>query len=230
MTIHISASSKDIADTVLLPGDPLRARAIANEYLTEVQCYNQVRNMLGFTGWYKGKRVSIQGTGMGIPSLLIYTNELIDLGARRLLRVGTCGAYQAHLHIGDIILAMSASTDNSINKQIFDHMDYAPGASFPLLYRAYQNALEKKMKVHVGNILSSDLFYQQDARWKLWAEYQVLGVEMESSALYTLAAKKNIEALSILTVSDSLINGEQAHADDRQSHFHDMADLALSLC
>ena len=230
MTIHLSAEPTDLAETILLPGDPLRAEAIANEYLEDVVCYNQVRGMLGFTGYYKGKRVSVQGTGMGLPSTSIYVNELIQLGAKRLIRVGTCGSFQEGIDIGDVVLVMSASTDSSMNQHLFGQKDYAPTANFSLLMKAYQHTHDMDLTARVGNILSSDTFYQRDPdHWKIWAEYGVLGVEMESSALYTLAAKNRIEALTILTVSDSLVTGKLASSEERQSNFHHMAEMGLSL-
>lgn len=228
MSIHISAEKGDIAKTVLLPGDPLRAKAIADNFLTDAVCYNKVRGMLGYTGIYKGNRVSVQGSGMGMPSLAIYVNELIQLGAKTLIRVGTCGAYQKKLKIGDMIIALSASTDSNINNIAFPNVNYAPTASFTLLQKAYQTTLEKKLKVHVGPIFSSDIFYQDDAdHYKKWAEYGILAVEMESAALYAIAAKHNCEALSILTVSDSLVTREVASTVDREKNFLKMAELAL---
>lgn len=230
MTIHLSAQPSDLAETVLLPGDPLRAEAIAEAYLEDVVCYNKVRGMLGFTGTYQGKKVSVQGTGMGLPSTAIYANELIQLGVKRLIRVGTCGSFQAEIEIGDVVLAMSASTDSSMNQHIFGHKDYAPTANFDLLLKAYQHAHKLGLKTRVGNILSSDTFYHQNPdHWKIWAEYGTLGVEMESSALYTLAAKHKIEALTILTVSDSLVTGKLASSKERQSNFQHMAELGLDL-
>lgn len=230
MTIHISAQPQDIAETVLLPGDPLRAQGIANKLLEEVSCYNEVRGMLGYTGTFKGKRVSVQGTGMGMPTTAIYTHELIGLGVKRLIRVGTCGAYQSDMEIGDVLIAMSASTDSSINQHIFSHKDYAPTADYGLLAKAVNLAEVMNLKVKVGNILSSDSFYNANPdHWKKWAEYGVLGVEMETSALYTIAAKSNVEALSILTVSDSLVTGKVASVEERQNNFDSMAELALQL-
>ena len=229
MSIHISANKGDIAETVLLPGDPLRAKAIADNFFTDAICYNNVRGMLGYTGTYKGKRVSVQGSGMGMPSLSIYVNELIGIGAKRLIRVGTCGSYQPYLKIGDIVIALSASTDSNINSSTFDNLYYAPTASFDLLYSTYQTALEKKLEVHVGPIFSSDIFYQEDPQhFKKWADYGILVVEMETAALYAIAAKHKVEALTILTVSDSLVTGEVATADDRENNFLKMAELALS--
>lgn len=228
MSIHLSAKKGDVAETVLLPGDPLRAKAIADNFLDDVVCYNNVRGMLGYTGTYKGKKVSVQGTGMGMPSLAIYVNELIQLGAKNLIRVGTCGAYQESLKIGDVIIAISASTDSNINSFAFPGANYAPTASFTLLKKAHQDAIDKNLKVLVGPIFSSDIFYQDDPdHYKKWADYGILAVEMESAALYAIAAKHNCEALSILTVSDSLVTGEVASTEDREQNFLKMAELAL---
>lgn len=228
MSIHLSAEKGDVAETVLLPGDPLRAKAIADNFLENAVCYNNVRGMLGYTGTYKGKKVSVQGTGMGMPSLAIYVNELIQLGAKNLIRVGTCGAYQKYLKIGDIIIALSASTDSNINTFAFPNATYAPTASFTLLQKAYQSTIDKNLDVYVGPIFSSDIFYQDDPdHYKKWADYGILAVEMESAALYAIAAKHNCEALSILTVSDSLVTGEVASTKDREQNFLKMAELAL---
>jgi purine-nucleoside phosphorylase len=230
MTIHISAQPQDIAETVLLPGDPLRGKGIADKFLDDVICYNEVRGMMGYTGTLNGKRVSVQGTGMGMPTTAIYAHELIGLGAKRLIRVGTCGSYQANLNIGDVIIAMSASTDSSLNKHIFNQKDFAPTAYYPLLAKAVEAAEAMGLRVNVGNILSSDSFYNANQEhWHKWAEYGVLGVEMETSALYTVAAKHQVEALSILTVSDSLVTGKVASAEERQNNFDDMSRLALEL-
>ncbi len=230
MTIHISAQPQDIAETVLLPGDPLRGKGIADKFLDDVICYNEVRGMMGYTGTLNGKRVSVQGTGMGMPTTAIYAHELIGLGAKRLIRVGTCGSYQANLNIGDVIIALSASTDSSLNKHIFNQKDFAPTAYYPLLAKAVEAAEAMGLRVNVGNILSSDSFYNANQEhWHKWAEYGVLGVEMETSALYTVAAKHQVEALSILTVSDSLVTGKVASAEERQNNFDDMSRLALEL-
>ncbi len=229
MSIHLSAKKGDVAETVLLPGDPLRAKAIADNFLTDAVCYNNVRGMLGYTGTYNGQRVSVQGTGMGMPSLAIYVNELIQLGAKKLIRVGTCGAYQADLKIGEIIIALSASTDSNINTHYFPDASYAPTASFNLLSNAYESAKADNLKVHVGPIFSSDIFYQDDPlHYKKWANFGILAVEMESAALYALAAKHGVEALSILTVSDSLVTGEVASSEEREQNFLKMATLALN--
>jgi purine-nucleoside phosphorylase len=223
MSIHIAAKPGDIAETVLLPGDPLRGQGIAEALLENVNNYSKVRGMLGFTGEYKGKPVSVQGTGMGMPSTAIYINELIDLGAKRLIRVGTCGSFQADINIGDVIIAMSASTDSSMNKHIFEQKDYAPTANYSLLEKAVVKAKAMGLKANVGNILSSDSFYNANPEhWKKWAEYGVLAVEMESAAIYTIAAKRNVAALTILTVSDSLVSGEVASIEERQNNFMTM--------
>ena len=231
MSVHIGAKSGDIAETILLPGDPLRAKYVADNLLEEATCYTRVRGMLGYTGLYHGKRVSVQGTGMGIPSISIYVNELIsEYGVKQLIRVGTCGALQPDLQIRDVLLAMSASTDSAINKLRFRGMDYAPTASFSLLKRAYDVAQQKGIAVKVGSILSGDTFYEDDPdQWKLWAKFGVLAVEMESAALFTLAAKFDVEALTILTVSDSLVTHEAAPAEDREQAYMQMFEIALEL-
>ena len=231
MSIHIGAKEGDIAGTVLLPGDPLRAKYIAENFLTGAICYNKVRGMYGYTGTYKGKRISIQGTGMGIPSISIYVNELItNYKAKNLIRIGSCGSMQADIKIRDVILAMSASTDSHINKIRFNGMDYAPTANFNLLKRAYDIALEKDISVKVGSVLTSDTFYNDDPNsWKHWANYGVLAVEMETAVLYTLAAKFKVNALSILTVSDSLVTREETTSEERQKTFNQMVEVALEL-
>ena len=202
MSLHIAAQAGDIAETILLPGDPLRAKHIAETMLENPVCYNEIRGMLGFTGTYKGQRVSVQGTGMGMPSISIYAHELINsYGVKNLIRVGTCGALQPHLKLRDVIIAMSASTNSAMNQQAFKGMTFAPTADFELLRRAYEVAVAKGYTVNVGTILSSDAFYTHDPEeWKLWAEFGVLAVEMEAAALYSLAAKFGVNALAICTV------------------------------
>jgi len=231
LSIHIGAQTGDVAETVLMPGDPLRAKFVAENFLTDVVCYNEVRGMYGFTGKYKDKRVSVQGSGMGIPSISIYANELIsEYGVKNLIRIGTCGGMQEDIQIKDIILAMSASTDSSINKIRFKNMDFAPTASFDLLLKAYQRAAEKNVPVRVGNVLSTDTFYGDDPEaWKLWAKFGVLAVEMEAAALYTLASKYHVNALAILTVSDSLVTHELTTAAEREKTFLNMIELALDI-
>ncbi len=231
MGLHIEARPDDIAPTILLPGDPRRARAIAGGSLDDAVCFNEVRGMLGYTGTYAGRPVSVMGTGMGVPSISIYVHELIhEYGVRRLLRVGTCGALQPELGTGDVILAMAASTDSHINRLRFGGRDFAPTASFPLLLAAYRTANDRDMRVQVGGVLTSDSFYADDPEgWKRWAAYGVLAVEMETAALYTLAAGAGVEALSILTVSDLLPTGEHATAEQRERGFTTMAELALTV-
>ncbi|MDX9826912.1 MAG: purine-nucleoside phosphorylase [Spirochaetia bacterium] len=230
MSIHIAAAQGQIADKILLPGDPLRAKFIAENLLEGAECFNEVRNMFGFTGHYKGVKVSVMGTGMGMPSLSIYANELIrDYGVKRLIRVGTCGAMKAEVKLRDLIIAMSASTDSSVNKIRFAGMDYAPTASFPLLYNAYNEAMASGLHPYVGQVLSSDSFYGENPeQWKLWARFGVLGVEMETAELYTLAAKYGVQALAILTVSDHLISHELTSAQERQTQFKSMVEIALN--
>ena len=231
MSIHIGAKQGQIAPTVLLPGDPLRAKYIAETMLEDAVCYNKVRGMLGYTGRYEGKSVSVMGSGMGIPSLSIYVSELVtEYHAKTLIRVGTCGALQPGLELGDIVLAMSSSTDSHINRLRFEGMDYAPTASFQLLLKAYETAKELGASVHVGGILSSDTFYADDAEWgKKWAAYGALVVEMETSGLYTLAAKFKVDAVSILTVSDLLATGERATSKERERDFTQMVKIALEI-
>ena len=228
MSTHINAPEGAIAQAILLPGDPLRAKFIAENFLENPVCYNEVRGMFGFTGTYKGKKVSVQGTGMGQPSLSIYVNELFQFyNVQTAIRVGTCGAINKNIHVRDTILANSACTDSAIITQRFGNLHYAPSANFDLLYTAYNKAKENNINVAVGPCASSDLFYDDNANWKKWAEYGVLGVEMEAAELYTLAAKYNRKALAILTVSDHIITGEQTSAEQRQVTFKDMIKIAL---
>ena len=231
MSIHIGAQPGDIAETILLPGDPMRARFIAENMLENPVCYNEVRGMYGFTGTYKGKRVSVQGTGMGVPSISIYVNELItSYNVKNLIRIGTCGSMQPHVKLRDVILAMTSSTDSSVNKLRFDGMDYAPTASFKLLKQAYDIAQSRGIETKVGSILTSDTFYHDEPdNWKKWAQFGVLAVEMETTALYTLAAKFGVDALTVLTVSDSLVTHELTTAQERQETFTKMVEIALEL-
>lgn len=230
MSIHIGAKKGDIADTILMPGDPLRAKFIAETFLEDVIQYNEVRGMLGFTGTYKGKRISVQGSGMGVPSISIYLNELMnEYDVHTFIRVGTCGAMQEHINVRDIILAQGASTDSQVNRLVFNGIDYAPLADFDLLHKAYMTAKEKGITPHVGNVFTSDVFYRDNAEEvnELLTRYNVLAVEMETTALYTLAAKFNRQALSILTVSDHVITGELTSSEERETSFLTMMELAL---
>lgn len=230
MSIHIGAQKGDIADTVLLPGDPLRAKYIAENFLEEMACYNEVRGMYGYTGTYKGKKISVQGTGMGVPSISIYVNELIQsYDVQKLIRVGTCGAIQKDVKVRDVILASTSSTDSQMNRMVFGGIDYAPTADFSLLKNAYDTGIEKELSIQVGNVFTSDNFYRDNNEelLALLDQYNVLAIEMESTALYTLAAKFNRKALSVLTVSDHMITGEETSAMERQTTFNDMIEVSL---
>ncbi|MBN2285608.1 MAG: purine-nucleoside phosphorylase [Tissierellales bacterium] len=231
MTIHIGAKKGEIAETILLPGDPLRAKFVAENYLENIICYNEIRGMLGFTGYYKGKRVSVQGTGMGMPSIGIYSHELIvEYGVQNLIRIGSCGSFNKDVHVRDVILAMSASTNSNFASQYNLPGTYAPTASYSLLEKAKLAAEKKEINVKVGNILSSDIFYDANPHaWKLWAEMGVLAVEMEAAALYMNAAKLGANALAILTVSDSLVTREETTPAEREKTLTDMIEIALEL-
>ena len=228
-TPHIGAEKGQIAETILLPGDPLRAKYIAETFLEDVVQYNNVRGMLGFTGTYKGKRISVQGTGMGIPSIGIYSHELIsEFGVKNLIRIGTAVSYQEDLKLRDVVIAMSASTDSAINKLRFNGADYAPTANADMVFKAYEIAKEKGMNVKAGNVFTSDTFYGDDPEaWKKWAKFGVLCVEMETAQLYTTAAKLGAKALTLLTISDSFITSEVTTAEERQTTFNDMIVVAL---
>ncbi|WP_067725700.1 purine-nucleoside phosphorylase [Oceanobacillus damuensis] len=230
MSIHIGAKQGEIADKILLPGDPLRAKFIAETFLEDAKLYNEIRGMYGYTGTYKGERVSVQGTGMGAPSISIYVNELIQsYDVKKLIRVGTCGAIQKDVKLRDVILAQGATTDSKMNQLIFNGIDYTPIANFDLLKNAYDAGVEKGLQLRVGNVFTSDAFYRDNATEvnELLANYQVLAVEMESAALYTLAAKYGREALSVLTVSDHILTGEETTAEERQTTFNEMMEIAL---
>lgn len=231
MSIHINAKQGEIAETVLLPGDPLRAKWIAETFLEDAKLYNEVRGMLGYTGMYNGKRVSVQGTGMGIPSTLIYTEELIkEYGVKNLIRVGSAGSYQKDVDIRDIVIAMAASSTSSINTRRFHESNYAATASFELFEKAVNEARKRNIPIKAGNVLSADEFYADDFNdYKLWAKFGVLCVEMEAAGLYTIAAKYKAKALAILTISDSLVTGERTSAQEREATFEEMVHLALSI-
>lgn len=233
MSIHLQASPGQIAETVLLPGDPVRATFIAETYLEDPVCHNQIRGMYGYTGTYKGRKISVQGTGMGIPSIAIYVHELIaDYQVKNLIRVGSCGAIRNDIGIRDVILAMSASTDSNFNKHRFGQMDFAPTASFQLLKHAWEVARRLNIKVDVGNVLTSDIFYYEDGQadpFQVWKDYGVLVVEMETTALYTLAARYGVNALSILTVSDNIYHNLHITTRERERSFRQMIEIALEV-
>ncbi|HLU46191.1 MAG TPA: purine-nucleoside phosphorylase [Natronosporangium sp.] len=230
MTVHIGAEPGQIAPRVLMPGDPLRAQWIAETYLEDPVCYSRVRNMLGFTGHYRGVEVSVQGSGMGMPSASIYAHELLaEYGVTTLVRVGSCGALADSLNVRDLVAAIGSSTESAMNRLRFGGLvDYAPVADFELLRTAVEVAAERGTPLRVGQVLASDSFYHDwpDLYQKL-AEYGVLAVEMESAALYTLAAKFRARALTLLTVSDHLNTGERLSPEDRERSFHDMVEIAL---
>ena len=231
-SIHIEAKVGDIAETVLLPGDPLRAKYVAETYLKDVVCYNKVRNMFGFTGYYNGKKVSVQGTGMGMGSASIYIHELINTyNAKNLIRIGTCGSIQENINLGQVVLAMSASGDSDANSLYFEGMHYAATADFDLLLKAYETAQKLKIKTYKGSVFSTNTFYDDDIpnRWQKWQKHGILGVEMESQMLFTLAKRFNVKALSILTESDNIIPGESTSSKERDQSFNDMMNIALEL-
>ncbi|NEU61723.1 purine-nucleoside phosphorylase [Paenibacillus sp. ALJ109b] len=230
MSRHLGAKKGDIADIVLLPGDPLRAKFVAEHFLDEANCYNEVRGMYGYTGLYKGIRVSVQGTGMGNPSMSIYATELIvDYEVKKLIRIGTCGAMQKDINIRDIVIAQSVSSDSNMTDKIFHGCNYAPTADFSLLMKAYQQAKAKQVSVFVGNIYNSDEFYRESIdRLHKFMDFGVLGVEMESTALYTLAAKYGVKALSILTVGSQLLTQEHLTHQESEQSFYEMVEIALN--
>jgi purine-nucleoside phosphorylase len=229
MTVHIGAKPGDIAETVLMPGDPYRAKWAAETFLKDAVCVNQVRGMLGFTGTWNGHSVTIQGSGMGMPSLSIYANELIrDYGAQTLIRIGSCGGMQDDVAVRDVILAMTASTVSTPSRGIFRELSFAPCADYGLLAAAATAAKDLGVRTHVGGIYSSDVFY--DERPDLTAEMErhgVLGVEMEAAELYILAARYKRRAMAVLTVSDHLKTHEALPSEDRERSFGDMVEIAL---
>lgn len=229
MTIHIGADKGDIAETVLMPGDPYRAKWAAETFLTDAVLVNEVRGMLGYTGTWNGHRVTIQGSGMGMPSLSIYANELIrDFAAKTLIRIGSCGGMQDKVKVRDVILAMTATTVNSPSSSIFREVNFAPCADWGLLQAAVQAAGTRDVATHVGGIYSSDVFYDErpDLNEQM-VRHGILGVEMEAAELYTLAARHDCRALAVLTVSDHLLTGEALPSDQRERSFGDMVEIAL---
>jgi purine-nucleoside phosphorylase len=229
MSIHIAAKPGENAEAILLPGDPLRAQVIAENYLEKASQYTAVRNIFGYTGIYKGKRVSVQGTGMGIPSISIYANELFrDYGVKRAVRIGTAGSIQEQVRLRDLIIVMSACTDSGANRVRFGGRDFAPTASWNLVKTAYDIASARGWEPLVGSVVSSDMFYTEDPReWELWAKFGCLALEMECAELYTLAAKYRREVLCLLTISDSVLSHEVTTAEERQTSFTRMMEVAL---
>jgi len=229
MTIHIGAKPGEIAETVLMPGDPLRAKWAAETFLENPVCINEVRGMLGFTGTWRGHRVTIHGSGMGMPSMSIYANELIrDYGAKTLIRIGSAGAMQPTVKLRDIVLAQTATTLSTPSRGVFREVSFAPCANFGLLSAAHSVAAAKGIRAHVGGIYSSDVFY--DERPDLtdqMTRHGILAVEMEAAELYILAARYGVRALAVLTISDHLLTQEALSAADRQSGFRDMVEIAL---
>lgn len=228
MSLHIEAGPDHIADTVLITGDPLRAKYIAETMFTDVFCYNNVRGMLGFTGLYEGRRLSVQGTGMGIPSTAIYAHELIhDYHIKRLIRVGTCGAIQPDLRLGQIIVANTAFTDSAAYRMDVETMDSGIDADPVLLQRTRAVGGALALPLIAGSVFSTDVFYDDPTRWKSWSDRGVLAVEMETSVIYTLAKRHNIQALTLLAVSDNIITGAAMTAAERQNSGHEIMRLAL---
>ena len=231
VTPHIEAKIGEIAETIFLPGDPLRAKAIADQYLSDVTLFNDVRNMLGYTGFYKGKRVSVMGTGMGMPSIAIYSYELIKVyGVKNLIRIGTSGSIQEYVGLREIVIAQGASTDSNFANQFGLDGHIAAISDFQLLQKAANEAETLGLKYHVGNMLSSDIFYHFDKEnWKKWQKLGVLCIEMEAYALLLNAAYLGASALVIATISDSLITGEQLSHEERQTSFVDIMEVALAI-
>ncbi len=228
MTVHIGAKAGDIAETVLLPGDPYRARWVAENFLQDAVLVNEVRGMLGFTGSYKGHRVTVHGTGMGMPSLSIYVNELIrDFGVKTLIRIGSAGAMQESIKLRDVVLAMSATTLSTPSEGMFKELNFAPTADYGLLSAAHK-AAQGKVNTHVGSIYSSNTFYDErpDLNEQMM-RHGIMAVEMEAAELYTLAARYGCRALGIMTISDHLVTGDALPSEDREKSFGDMVEIAL---
>ena len=228
-TPHIEAQPGDFAETVLMPGDPLRAKFIADNFLDDVKCVTKVRNMFGYTGTYKGKRISVMGSGMGVPSISIYATELYrDYGVEKIIRIGSCGAIRDDIKIRDIVIGMAASTDSNVNRQRISNVDFAACADFSLLKSVVDTAEKMGKAVHVGNIFTADLFYTpQPEIFATLEKYGVLAVEMEAAGLYGVAAEYGKKALTVLTVSDHIKTGEQTTAEERQTTFKDMMEITL---
>lgn len=230
-TPHIQAVNGDFAPTVLMPGDPLRAKHIAETFLSDIVCVNSVRNMLGYTGTYQGKKVSVLGSGMGVPSISIYATELVKFyDVKKIIRIGSCGGLPLDVKVRDVVIAMGASTDSMVNRNRLGGLDFAAIASYELLEKAVAAARAKQINVKVGNVFTSDLFYNPNPTlFDTLEKYGVLAVEMEAAGLYGVAAEYGIDALAILTVSDHIRTGESLSAELRQNSFNEMVEIALSL-
>ena len=228
-TLHIEAARGDFAETVLMPGDPLRAQALANAHLDDVRLVNSVRNMLGFTGTFKGQPVSIMGSGMGMPSISIYAHELFDYyGVKQIIRIGTCGGLSADMQVGDLVLASAASTDSAMNRQRFSDWDFAAVADVELLLQVHEKALERGLKIRTGTVFASDFFYHPDEAFiEKLQKMGILAVDMESAALYALAQYHGKRALTILSVSDVIPTGERASHETRQNAFGTALEVVL---
>jgi len=229
MTPHINAPEGAFADVVLMPGDPLRAKFIAEKFLDNVQEVTNVRNMLGYTGTYKGRRISVMGHGMGIPSCSIYSKELItEYGVKKIIRVGSCGAVRQDVKLRDVVIGIGACTDSKVNRIRFRDHDFAAIADFDMVQAAVQAAKNKGVKVRAGNLFSTDLFYSPDiTMFDVMEKYGILGVEMEAAGIYAVAAEYGAKALCICTVSDHIRTGEQTSSEDRQLTFNEMIEIAL---
>ncbi|MDK8183288.1 purine-nucleoside phosphorylase [Paenibacillus sp. UMB4589-SE434] len=229
MSFHIEASIGDIAETILLPGDPMRAKYIVENYLEDAVCYNRIRGILGYTGTYKGKRISVQGTGMGMPSMSIYATELAhDYGVRNLIRIGSSGSYHPDIKHMDLVLGTGACTSSAMFKHEFENFNYAPTAHFDLLRAAYDTGSKMSLPVRAGLVMTEDHFYDGNAHmYEKLAAYQVLASDNETAALYMVAAKYNARALSILTVTDHMLTNQTVTSQERETALHDMIRLGL---
>lgn len=229
-TLHLGGADGDYAPTVLMPGDPLRAQYIAENYLDNVRQVNAIRNMLGFTGIYAGQPVSVQGSGMGVPSIQIYSTELFkDYGVERIIRVGSCGALQDHMNLGDLVVGLAAGTDSAVNRRRFGGRDFPAVGSWDLIQAVVNHAAEQPFDTHVGSIFTSDTFYEPEGSdtFALLERYGFLAVEMEAAGLYGVAAEYGAKALTVATVSDQIKRGEAMSPEDRQTSFDNMISLVL---
>ncbi|WDE01349.1 purine-nucleoside phosphorylase [Thalassomonas actiniarum] len=228
-TPHIEAKPGDFAETVLMPGDPLRAKFIAENFLDDAKCVTRVRNMFGYTGTYKGKAISVMGSGMGIPSISIYATELYkEYGVENIIRIGSCGAVRDDIKVRDIVIGMAASTDSNVNRSRLNQCDFAACADFGLLQKVVNTADKLNKPVHVGNVFTADLFYTPNPEmFALMEKYGILAVEMEAAGLFGVAAEYGKKALTVLTVSDHIKTGEVTTADERENTFKDMMELTL---